>query len=579
MSLLPFGVLPPAKPRRFLPRHLDLGDWNLIEPWFDRLDVSGREADTSAALERWLLDWGELSAALDEEGNRRYIAMTCHTDHPDAERGYLHYIQEIEPRTKPRHFTLNRLYLSHPRRRDLARTRFEVYDRNTQVQVDIYREENVPLETEENRLGQQYQKLMGSLTVPFRGEERTLVHMSRYLEEPDRATRQEAWDLVARRRLAEAAQLEALFDELFALRQRMARNAGFEHYRDYAFKRLGRFDYTADDCLRFHDAIEAEVVPLFRDLHERRRTRLNLDSLRPWDVAVDPLLRPPLRPFTQVEEMIDRSQRIFDRMDPGLATDFRTLQQHRLLDLDNRKGKAPGGYQCALPEARLPFIFMNAVGVQRDVETMLHEAGHAFHALATAAEDFYPYRSAVPTEFCEVASMGMELLGLESVGEFYTPEDARRARCTHLEGIVGILPWIASVDAFQHQVYTHPQSSPADRRGIWLDLMRRFGGAVDWSGLEEAQGSLWHRQLHLYVHPFYYIEYGIAQLGALQLWVNARRNRASALAAYRRALALGGSRPLPELFAAAGCRLDFSAAALRPLLKLIADELGRLDEG
>jgi oligoendopeptidase F len=263
-------------------------------------------------------------------------------------------------------------------------------------------------------------------------------------------------------------------------------------------------------------------------------------------------------------------------MDSALAVDFRRLQDHGLLDLDNRIGKAPGGYQSALPEARLPFIFMNAIGLQRDVETMLHEAGHAFHALASAGEDFYAYRSTVPMEFCEVASMSMELLGHEFLDEFYAPEDVRRARKTHLESIVSTLPWIATVDGFQHRLYTATDSNAADRRAAWLPLMRRFGGEVDWTGLEEFQANLWHRQLHIFLHPFYYVEYGIAQVGALQLWINARQDLPAALNAYRRALALGGSRPLPELFAAAGCRLDLTAKSLRPLLRNLESELEEL---
>jgi oligoendopeptidase F len=290
---------------------------------------------------------------------------------------------------------------------------------------------------------------------------------------------------------------------------------------------------------------------------------------------VDPLNRPPLRPFEQVDQMVSHTQEIFERLDGDLAAGFQRMQTLRLLDLANRKGKAPGGYQSTLAEARVPFIFMNAVGLQRDVETILHEAGHAFHALATRDEDLYSYRNA-PIEFCEVASMSMELLGNEFLERFYAAPEANRARRTHLEGIVNIFPWIATVDAFQHWIYTHPGHTRAERSAAWLELMDRFGGEVDWRGHEAARANLWHRQLHIFIHAFYYIEYGIAQLGALQVWANSKRNKAEALNHYKRSLELGGSRPLPELFAAAGCRFEFSQATIAPLVKLVRDELAKL---
>jgi oligoendopeptidase F len=399
--------------------------------------------------------------------------------------------------------------------------------------------------------------------------------MGRFLEEPDRALREEAWQLVAQRRLQEAEKFEANFEELLKLREQIARNAGFGNYRDYAFRARARFDYTPEDCTAFHEAIEREAMPMLRELQADRRRQLKLPALRPWDLSVDPLNLPALRPFEQVGTMVERTQHIFDLLDPDLSKGFRLMGDLKLLDLANRKGKAPGGYQSTLAESRLPFIFMNAVGVQRDVETILHEAGHAFHALATRGEDLYAYRHA-PIEFCEVASMSMELLGNEHIEAFYNADDARRARRDHLEGIIEIFPWIAAVDAFQQWIYTHPGHSRAERTAAWVDLMKRFGGDVDWSGLETVRANLWHRQLHIFLHPFYYIEYGIAQLGALQVWANSKRDRAGALRAYQKALGLGGSRPLPELFAAAGCKFDFSQNTVKPLVKLIRSELEKL---
>ncbi len=598
MNLLPFGKLPAAKPRSFVPQTIDLGDWPQIAPLFDRLETQAAQAESAAELERWLLDWSELNAALDEEASRRYIAMTCHTDNAEVERAYLHFVEHVEPQVKPRQFALEQIYVAHPRRGELpgvgvqasacspgdklklelqpaATGRYQVFDRDLKNHVELFRPENVALETEEAKLCQQYQKLIGAQTVKFRGEEKTLVQMGRYLEEPDRALRQEAWELVARRRLQDVEQCDAIFDELIRLRTQIARNAGFDNYRDYAFRQKGRFDYTPADCLKFHRAIETEIMPAVREIQADRRRQLRLDTLRPWDLGVDPQNRPPLKPFVEVGEMVARTQKIFNQLDGELGAGFRQMQDLKLLDLDNRKGKAPGGYQSTLSEARVPFIFMNAIGIQRDVETILHESGHAFHAQATRGEDLYAYRGA-PIEFCEVASMAMELLGGEFLEEFYPAAEANRARKTHLEGVIGFFPWMAVVDAFQHWIYTHANQPRAERQATYLELMDRFGGDVDWSGWEAMRAHSWHRQLHVFLHPFYYVEYGIAQLGALEVWANSRRDKAKALQAYKAALALGGSRPLPELFHAAGCSFQFAAATIKPLIELAGSELKKL---
>jgi len=575
MNLLPFGKLTLAKPRSFVPPAIDLGDWSQIAPLFDQLERRATEAKSTAAFEKWLLDWSELSAALDEEASRRNIAMTCHTDNAEAERAYLHFVEHVEPQLKPRQFAMEQLYVAHPQRINLPKARYEVFDRDVANHVLLFRPENVALETEEAKLGQQYQKLIGSQTVNFRGEEKTLVQMGRFFEEPDRALRQEAWQLVAQRRLQDVNKCEEIMDEMITLRHQLARNAGFNNYLEFSFRQKGRFDYTPADCVKFHDAIESEIMPAVREIQSERRQKLNLERLRPWDLAVDPQNRAPLKPFANVGEMVSRTQKIFNHLDAELAANFQEMQDKRLLDLDNRKGKAPGGYQSTLAEARVPFIFMNAVGVQRDVETILHEAGHAFHAQATRGEDLYPYRSA-PIEFCEVASMAMELLGNEFIEEFYAPAEAARARKTHLEGIIGFFPWMAVVDGFQHWIYTHPGHTRAERKAAYLRLMDRFGGDVDFSGFEEVRAHSWHRQLHIFLYPFYYVEYGIAQLGALQVWANSKANKVKALNDYKNSLTLGGSRPLPELFIAAGCKLEFSAQTIRPLIQLASGETQKL---
>lgn len=571
MSLLPFGELAPYRERRFVPAMVDWDEWTAIGPMFDRLEERLAAARTGAELEAWLLDWSEVTAAVGEESARRHIAMTCHTEDPAAERDYLHFVERIEPELKPRQFRIERLYLGHPARRELPAGRYREFDRHAEVHVALYRDENVPLETEDARVGQQYQKVSGAMTVTFRGEEKTLVQMGRYLEEPDRALRREAWERMTERRLAEKETFEAQFDELVRLRHRIATNAGYCNYRDYAFPLRGRFDYTPADCEAFHAAIEAELVPLLRELQEERRRRLGVETLRPWDLKVDVENRPPLRPFEDVEGLVSGTERVLERVDAGLAGQFRQMRALKLLDLGNRKGKAPGGYQSSLPEARLPFIFMNAVGQQQDVETVLHEAGHAFHTMATREEDFYAYRDA-PIEFCEVASMSMEFLGGDYLDEFYGTDDVRRARRDHLEGVVETFPWIAAVDAFQHWIYTHPDHTREQRAVAWNGLMDRFGGDTDWTGWEAARSWSWHRQLHVFLYPFYYVEYGLAQIGALQVWLRSREDRQAALTAYKRALGLGGSRPLPELFEAAGCRFAFDRETLRPLAELLRRE-------
>ncbi len=574
MKLLPFGQLAPHRPRSFVPQTAKLGKWPEIAPLFDHLEAAAQKANSPADLAQWLLKWSELNAALDEEASRRYIAMTCHTDNAEAEQAYLHFLENVEPQLKPRQFALEQIYVAHPLRNQLPKARYQVFDRDVANHVELFRPENVALETEEAKLCQQYQKLIGAQTVNFLGEEKTLVQMGRYLEEPERALRQEAWELVAKRRLQDAEKCEELFDQLIQLRTQIAQNAGFENYRDYAFRQKCRFDYSPADCGQFHEAVESEIMPVVREIQADRQRQLKLDSLRPWDLAVDPQNRPPLKPFAAVDDMVSRAQKIFNQLDTALAAGFQEMQDLKLLDLVNRKGKAPGGYQSTLAEARVPFIFMNAIGLQRDVETILHEAGHAFHAQATKEEDLHAYRNA-PIEFCEVASMSMELLGNEYLEAFYATAEANRARKTHLEGIIGFFPWMATVDAFQHWVYTHPGHSRAERKAAYLQLMDRFGGNVDYAGFEEVRAYSWHRQLHIFLHPFYYVEYGIAQLGALQVWLNSKTNKAKALADYKSALALGGSRPLPELFAAAGCKFQFDAQTIKPLIQLARTELSR----
>ncbi len=562
----------PFQPRRFVPEQIDLSDPEALAPLLERLDTRLEQLKTVPDLELWLDDAGEFFAAIDEVGSRRYIAMTCQTDDPEREKAYLHLVEVLDPWLKPRRFSLWRRLTSHPVFAQLGPD-FQCFRRSAQTEVMLYRDANVPRETELAKLSQQYQKLTGAMTVQFEGKEQTLAQVGRVLEEPDRPRRQAAWEASVNRRLQDAEALETIYNQMLPIREAVAQEAGFSDYRAYAFESKERFDYTPEDCLKFHDSIAEHLVPLTRQIQESRRQEMNLDRLRPWDLAVDPRSRPPLKPFTDSKTFVEKTSRIFRRLDPSLGALFDTLQQQSLLDLENRKGKAPGGYQSTLSESRVPFIFMNAVGVHRDIETLLHEAGHAFHAFLNRTQRLYWYRGA-PMEFCEVASMAMELLAAPYLEEFYSEADAKRARRDHLEGIIKFFPWMAVVDAFQHWIYTHPGHTNAERAAEWLRLMNRFGGAEDWSGYEKARQSLWHRQLHIFELPFYYVEYGIAQLGALQLWQRSLQDPKAALAGYHRALALGSSKPLPELFEAAGIEFDFSARTIAPLVKALQREIG-----
>jgi oligoendopeptidase F len=566
---------PRVFPHEWLPASVEFAQWERIESWYKQL--LSREIDSREALERWLSNMGELGGAVSQEGVRRYIAMTCQTDDPAREQAHLTWVRDIEPKVKPLQNALREKYLDCPRREELPKDRYAVFDRMMQNRRDLYREANIPRETALAELEQQYQKTIGAMTVSYRGQEYTPAQMAPFLEETDRAVRQEAWELVTKRRLQDRDTLDDLFDRMIALRVDVAREVGFASYTDYAYRSRERFDYGIEEAAAFREAIERTVVPLAAELHERRRRNLRLDALRPWDLSVDPFGRSPLKPFATADELSEKGLSVFRDVDSELASQFDYLRGHGLLDLANRKGKAPGGYQTTLEDDRLPFIFMNAVGIDGDLRTLLHEGGHAFHSLACRGEPLAAYRDA-PIEFCEVASMSMELLGARSLDMFYNQADADRSYRQLLEGIVLILPWIATVDAFQHWIYTRPDHTREERRAAWNGLLDRFGGRVDWSGHEEARSNSWHRQLHIFLYPFYYIEYGIAQLGALQVWRNAKSDRAGAIAAYRRGLALGGSRPLPELFSAAGILFDFTETTLRPLIDSVRSELDRLPE-
>lgn len=582
----PAPMLMPFTPAsQIVPETLDATRVEQLEPLYREL--IDRDLHCVKCLERLLMDRSELDAAVSEAASILYIRMTCQTDDRAASDAYTAFVEHTEPSLRKWGFELDRKIVAAPQVKDLDHARYATMLRDLKASVDIFRDENIPLGTELTMLAQQYSQACGAMTVQFDGREQTLSQMGKYNDTTDRGLREAAWKAAAERRHADADRLDSIFEQMLPLRHRVALNAGFENFRDYSFLSKRRFDYTPQTCHAFAAGVEKHVTPLVRRLLSERKRAMAIDAVRPWDAAVDPRGRPPLRPFKDARELVDKCARIFDRMDPELSRMFRSLDDEaaggsgpsglaRSLDLDSRKGKAPGGYQSSRERMRKPFIFMNAAGVQRDVDTLVHEAGHAFHSLSMRSEPLLHYRNELPLEFAEVASMSMELLAYPYMDEFYTAEEDARARRNHLEGVLRGLIAIAVIDQFQHWIYEHPTHTRSQRHDKWVELQDRIGLGLDWTGIEHLRRTEWHRVLHIFEMPFYYIEYGIAQLGALQLWLNAGVDRAGTLAAYKRALALGSSRPLPELFKTAGADFDFGPTTIQRLTAKVEHELAAI---
>jgi len=581
--------MPTAPATDFVPLDLDGTDWDAVAPYFKELEA--REITTPEEFEKWLLDRSELEAQIGESTANTYIDMTCDTGDASKQQAWTRVLEEVVPKLTPACFALDtKLKGLFERFGDMG-GRYAVLERVTRADVELFREENIPLQTRTAKLDQEYEQICGSMTVEFDGDEKTIPQMAGYAESTDRAVRERAWRVVAERRLVDAETIDGIYDTMVGLRHTIAKNAGFDDFVGYAYKAKHRFDYGPEEAEAFHDAIERHAMPFVERLDERRRERLGLDALRPWDLGVDPMNRAELKPFADGPDLVARSRDAFARMRPELGEMFATLGDGTntsgssggaSLDLDSRKGKAPGGYQYMRDRTRRPFIFMNAAGVHRDMETMLHEAGHAFHSMYAIDEPLVWYREA-PIEFAEVASMSMELLAMPYYDAFYpSAEDADRARRKQLEGTISTLPWIATIDAFQHWVYANPEHTRDERTDQWLAIMDRFGlmgHRVDWSGLGRERANFWQKQGHLFGVPFYYIEYGIAQLGALGIWLKSvEESEDAALDAYKRAMALGGSRPLPELFEAAGLPFDFGAGTVGRLVDRVQTELDALPE-
>ena len=548
-------------------------EWSEVESWYRQLAEAPLDETTR---DEWLEAWSRLEELLTEAASRAMIAYTIDTSDKEKEAAHLRFSTEIMPKADEQSVRLARRLLESGLTRDDLQTTLQRF----RTASEIFREANVPLFAELEELGSRYQRITGGMTATWDGEVLPLPRLQPFLKSRDRATRERAFRLIAAPYIAERGAMAGLFDEMYRRRQAVAANAGFATFRDYIFPAKFRFDYTPADCERFHEAVEAAVVPAVGRALQRRRERLGIATLRPWDLQVDPYAEPS-RPFTTGTELAERALVVFERVDPALGGRFRTMIDEALLDLESRRNKAPGGYCDTLQFSGRPFIFMNAAGIPEDVMTLLHEAGHAFHAFEADRQPLIWQRHP-GSEVAELASMSMELLASPYLAEagFYSKVEAESAELEHLEDVLITLAHIASVDAFQTWIYTSGEGGDASARdAAWLRIRQRFERGVDWSGLEAERIARWYRQLHIFLYPFYYIEYGIAQIGALQVWRNARRNKGEAVRRYREALALGATRSLPDLFAAAGVRFTFDAGEIGALVALVEERMDLLRAG
>jgi oligoendopeptidase F len=559
-------------PRRFLPKEFVIKDWSSLEPFFKEL--SERKIDSPAKLEEWLKDVNEIEAAVSEDACWRQIKMTCDTENKQLEEAFNFFMMEIQPKIQPYADLLNRKLVESSFTKELDQTKFFTYLRNVKKNIDLFREANIPLQAEMSVEAQRFGMIAGKMTVEVNGQEYTLQQAAKFLEDPDRKLREEVYRKISERRLQDKAELNDLFSSLLKKRNQVALNAGFDNYRDYRFTELGRFDYTKDDCYQFHEAVKLHVVPLVDQLYKIKKQKLGLDILRPWDIEAEPLGIQPLRPFKTGEELIEKTIQCFNQLRPFFGDCLQKMRSMGHLDLESRKGKAPGGYNCPLAESGAPFIFMNAAGQLDDVTTMVHEGGHAIHSFLSHDLELHSFKE-YPTEIAEVASMSMELFSMDHWQVYFdNEEELTRAKEQQLERVITIFPWIATIDKFQHWVYETKGHTDKERAEKWLEIMDEFSSPViDFSGLQEYRLYGWQRQLHLFEVPFYYIEYGIAQLGAIGLWQQYKKNPEAAITNYITALDLGGTRTLPELFSAAGLEFNFSPQHISGLMKFVKQEL------
>lgn len=566
----------PEKPKRkFLPANLTINNWSDLEPFYKDLEM--RSINSVKELEKWIFDLSELEAVVSENMAWRYIKMTCDTTDKELVGSYTHFITEIEPHIAPFANTLHKKLIASPYTGELDQKMYFVYLRGIKKSLELFREENIPLLTEINNESQKYGAITGTQSIEYNGEEMTIQKAAVYLKNNDRKVRETVYKKIQSRRDLDERELNELYDRLISLRNKVALNAGFKNYRDYKFEELGRFDYTAKDCFNFHEAIRKNIVPLNKEHEQERKNKLNLDTYRPWDTEVDTDGKAPLHPFKDGAELLDKSIACFYEVSPYFGECLEIMKKMHHLSLESRIGKAPGGYNYPLYETGVPFIFMNAVGTHRDLVTMVHEGGHAIHSFLSRDLPVTEFKS-MPSEVAELASMSMELISMEHWHMFFPNEDDyKRAKHEQLDKILKSLPWIASIDKFQHWIYENPVQTVKQRYDKWEEIMEEFGtGEVDYSGLENSLRRGWQAQLHLYEVPFYYIEYGMAQLGAIAVWRNYKRDPKKALEQYSAALSLGYTATIGDIYKTAGIKFDFSDAYVKELAEFVKEELDKL---
>jgi oligoendopeptidase F len=543
--------------RHFVPEDFTVTTWETLEPYFKNL--LDRNIDSKDDLEQWLKDMSELEAVISEDACWRQIRMTCDTTDKSLEQAFTYFCMEIQPKLQPYADLLNKKLINSPLISELDKEKYFTYLRSVKKNIDLFREANIPLLAELSVMQQQFGVITGGMTVEVNGQEYTLQQASKFLLEHDRNLREEVYRKIQERRKQDKDALNDLYTKLIEKRDQVAKNAGFENYRDYKFVEMGRFDYTKEDCFKFHEAVKLHILPLVSTINLHKKEKLGLDTLRPWDTEAEPENIQPLRPFNTGKELLEKSEKCFEELNPFFANCLKKMNELGHLDLESRKGKAPGGYNCPLAESGAPFIFMNAAGQMDDVTTMVHEGGHAVHSFLSHPLELNAFKE-YPMEIAEVASMSMELFTMDKWNTFFdNAEELKRAKEHQLERVITIFPWIATIDKFQHWVYEHPQHTIEERTEAWINILNEFStSTVDFSGLEEYRKISWQRQLHLFEVPFYYIEYGIAQLGAIGLWMQYKKNPQKALNNYINALSLGGTKTLPELYKTAGLKFDLS---------------------
>ena len=565
--------LPLAKKvRSFVTDDLKINSWSDIEKYF--IDLESRDLNSIDDLEKWLADRSELETVLEEDVAWRYIAMTGDTSDEQKKANYNVFVAEIQPKIAPYSDKLNRKLLDSRFLNELGHQGYKIYLRSVKKDVEIFREENVQLLSEILQESQEFGAIVGAMTIDHDGKTLTLQQASNFLKETDRDLRHEVYDKIVGRRLKDREKLDDLFENLYEKRQKVAKNASFENFRDYMFAALGRFDYTPDDCFEMHKSIEEELVPICKQILTNRRSKLGLEILRPWDLEVDTSGKAPLKPFNSGVEMIDKTIDCFTDIDPALGACINELKRLEHIDPDSRIGKAPGGYNYPLYETGIPFIFMNNSCSLRDMVTIIHEGGHAVHSIVTDDLPYIAFKGC-PSEVAELASMSMELISMDHWHHYFESEDdLKRAQRTHLESVLMGLPWIAMVDKFQHLVYSEEGGERERRYKIWNQLLEEFGtGVIDYTNYKESLSTSWQRQLHIYEVPFYYIEYGMAQLGAIAMWRNYREDPSGTLGKYLDALRLGYTRGIREIYEAAGIKFDFSRTYVKELCAFVKEEL------